>query len=180
MTTKSSTKTASTKFAQKQFHIGIINPLNAKRNVDILLKAVEPLCELGFTLSVLAVGDKESQAKCFELSQSYLESFELLESIPSNKKSIFSRSQVICFTSQPDEKTLKELAKKGIVPIMPEGSHKDFQNFSAQTESGNAFLFDPENFWEFLATIIRAYENYKFPYDWNTLKKNLKKTGEEL
>lgn len=168
------------RFVQKQFTIGVISPLNDKHRAELLFKAAEPLCELGFSLSVLAVGNQESQEQCFELSQRYGDRFELLESIPSNRTKVLGKAQVVLFTSAPDKDLLKELAKKGVVPIMPydDSLAVDFVGFDVQQEQGNCFLYDPENFWECLATAIRAYENFKFPYDWGNLRKNLKKTFE--
>ena len=174
-------KKETTQFAKKSFHIGCITPLTEKRNVEMFFRAVEPLCELGFSVSVLAVGDEASQEKCFEFSQKYPHQFEILESIPKNQESIISKSQVILFMEAPEKSLIKKIGKKGVIPMMPFSTkHKEFQNFDAQQESGNCFLYDPTNFWEFLATIIRAYENFKFPYDWSQLRKSLKKTVESL
>ena len=166
-------------FVQKKFTLGVISPLNDKHRSDLFFRTVEPLCELGFRVSVLAVGDQASQQQCFELSQKYGHQFELLESIPSNRDKVLQKAQVVLFTAAPDRDILKELARKGVVPIMPyDDSLADFTTFDVQQEQGNCFLYDPNNFWECLATTIRAYENFKFPYDWGNLRKNLKQVFE--
>gem|GEM_PF-1203798 len=162
-------------FVQKKFTIGVILPLNEKNRSDLFFKTVEPLCELGFSFKVLAVGDQGSQEHCFELSQKFGNNFELLESIPANRAKVIQKSQVVLFTSTPEKSLIKELSRKGVVPIMPyDDAMLEFTSFDVQQEQGNCFLYDPNNFWECLATAIRAYENFKFPYDWGNLRKNLK------
>ncbi|NCP67523.1 hypothetical protein GW756_02480 [bacterium] len=168
-----------TQFVQKKFTIGVILPLTETNRSELFFQTVEPLCDLGFTFSVLAVGDQASQEKCFDLSQKFPDNFELLESIPANRDKVVQKSQVVLFTSSPDKKVIKELSRKGVVPIMPyDDALIEFASFDVQQEQGNCFLYNPENQWECLATIIRAYENFKFPYDWGNLRKNLKKVFE--
>lgn len=168
----------STKFATKPFNIGVISPLTQKRNSEFFFKACEAMCELGFTISVLAIGDEISQSKCFDLAQKYPKQFEVLEALPKNKNKILNHSDVILFSAIPNEENLKRVLKKGIVPIMPYQKH--FYNFDAQSEFGNAFLFSENNFWDFFATIVRAFENFKFSYDWGNLQKQVKKASENL
>lgn len=166
-------------FVQKKFTIGVITPLTELKRSSLFFKTVEPLCALGFNFSVLAVGDEVSQEHCFALSQKYPENFELLESITANRDKVIHKAQVLLFTTSPDKKLIKELSRKGVVPIMPyDNALVEFASFDVQQEQGNCFLFNPENEWEAMATVIRAYENFKFPYDWGNLRKNLKKVFE--
>ncbi|MCK5460402.1 hypothetical protein KAI58_00255 [Candidatus Gracilibacteria bacterium] len=167
-----------TRFATKHFKVGVISPLTNKRNAKNFFQACEAACELGFVISVLAVGDEDSQAKCFELEKHYPEQFEVLEAIPKNKSYILNHVDIVLFPATPSEDNLKKVMKKGIVPIMP--YQKDFSNFDAQKEEGNAFLFKEDSFWELLATMIRAFENFKFSYDWGNLQKHVKKTSENI
>lgn len=168
-----------TRFVQKKFTIGFVIPLTDLNRSSLFFKTVEPLCALGFNLSVLAVGDQASQEHCFDLSQKFPEHFELLESIPANRDKVIHKSQVVLFTRSPDKKMIKDLSRKGVVPIMPyDDALIEFASFDVQQEQGNCFLFNPDNEWECMATVIRAYENFKFPYDWGNLRKNLKKVFE--
>lgn len=169
---------SSIKFATKLFNIGVIAPLTQRRNSEFFFRACEAMCELGFMISVLAIGDEVSQSKCFDLAQKYPEQFEVLEALPRNKNKILTHSNVILFPATPLEDNLKKVLKKGIVPIMPYQKH--FYNFDAQSEFGNAFLFSEDNFWDFFATIVRAFENFKFSYDWGNLQKQIKKTSENF
>jgi hypothetical protein len=66
------------------------------------------------------------------------------------------------------------LVERGIVPVMRSGLHEEAESYSPVLESGNSFLFDKLNEWHVHAAMIRALENYKFPYDWQNLKNNVK------
>jgi len=162
----------STKPGHTKLHMGIIAPMTEKNHADFLLQGFEAMCELGFEVSVLAEGDSAAQKKCFELSEKYPEQFHILESVPRNKTHLLKEVDVVVFTSVPDWKTVKEMAKNEIVSIVPEGS--GLQNFNAQTEQGNAFTFEPNSFWGFISAIIRASENAQFEYDWKNIKRNIK------
>jgi len=161
-----------TKPAQTKLHMGIICPMTEKNHSDFLLQGFEAMCELGLEVSVLAEGDSNAQKKCFELSEKYPEQFHILESVPRNKTRLLKEVDVVVFTSKPDWKTVKEMAKNEIVSIVPEGS--GLQNFNAQIEQGNAFTFEPNSFWGFISAIIRASENAQFEYDWKNIKRNIK------
>ncbi len=158
--------------ATTKLHMGVICPMTEKNNAEFLLQGFEAMCELGLEVSVLAEGDSASQKKCFELSEKYPAQFHILESVPRNKKQLLTEVDVMVFTTKPDWKTVKEMAKNEIVSIVPEGS--GLQNFNAQTEQGNAFTFAPHRFWDFISAIVRASENAQFSYDWKNIKRNIK------
>ena len=158
----------------KYFHVGSLLPITEKNNSKMFFMVAEAICELGYQISVLAEGDANAQKKCMELHEKYPTQFEILESVPKNHPKILNHVDVIIFPSEPTKELLKIIMKKGIVPIMPK--IKGFEDFNPQKESGNAFLFQKNNFWEFLACLVRASENHKFSYDWQNLQKSVKNT----
>lgn len=66
------------------------------------------------------------------------------------------------------------LVERGVVPVMKTLVHKEAENYNPTQETGNAFLFDKLNEWQVYGAMIKALENYKFPYDWQNLKNNVK------
>ena len=166
-------KTKTTKFATKHFRIGMITSPDKS---DLFNQSLEQMCELGFVVSVLALGDEENQKKLMDISDKYKGQFEILEATDQNKKKIISQSDVILFLDKPEKSLLKKVMNKGVVPITP--FCEELRNFDSQSETGNAFCFSKGNFWEMFATIVRAFENYKFVYDWNNLQKTVKKSME--
>jgi len=165
-------------FTNKPFEISIISAPEANA-VDSLVSACTGMCQLGFKLCVLPKGNKAWQDACFEMQSNFPDNFVMLESNPKNQEESLKKSQIVLFPATPSSAELKKVQKKGIIAALPWPSCEDFnilENFDAQQESGNCFLFTPQHSWDLAATMIRAFENYKFSYDWNQLKKRWKET----
>lgn len=64
------------------------------------------------------------------------------------------------------------ILEHGMVPVMREGLHKSAQNYDPVKETGNAFLFDELNEWRIYAALVRAIENFAFPYDWKNIRED--------
>lgn len=74
----------------------------------------------------------------------------------------------------------KEVSLQRIFPVMQAGAipvlypsktntHL-FHNYSPQRENGNSFVVEYPTAWSVFAAIVRAQENYTFPYDWGVLR----------
>lgn len=152
-------------------HIGSILPPKDKHNIDVFCQSLAAMCDLGFSVSVIAEGSQETQKCCFGLLEKYPNQFEVLESMAKNRKHIINSVDAIVFAENPAKKVLAEVISKNIIAILPEGN--GLKDFDLKNESGEAFTFKEGNIWSFVSAIIRANENFKFPYDWKTLKHNL-------
>jgi starch synthase len=64
--------------------------------------------------------------------------------------------------------------KYGVVPVMHHSENLDglLSDYDPRNETGEAFLFNFHTHWSFFAAVVRALENYKLSYDWNTIVKN--------
>lgn len=58
----------------------------------------------------------------------------------------------------------------GVVPVAP--ACKQLQNYNPNQESGHGFLFEKETSWMVFASMVRALETYRFPFDWRTIQKH--------
>lgn len=155
----------------KTLHIGSIFPPQSKANIEIFCQSLEAMCELGFLVSVIAEGGKELQKCCFNLLEKYPNQFKLLESMEENKKKIFNSTDAIIFVENPAKKILAEVIAHNLVAILPEGN--GLKDFDLKNETGEAFTFSEGSLWSFISAIVRTNENFKFPYDWKTIKHNL-------
>lgn len=79
---------------------------------------------------------------------------------------------VFCGKKLP--KDFEMLMKRGIVPVMQNGSRPDALNYDPSQEEGNAFLYPKHNAWYIYGALVRALENHSFPYDWKNLKNHVK------
>ena len=56
----------------------------------------------------------------------------------------------------------------GVVPIIPP---QDFvEDYNPNQEKGNAFVYIKDSPWNLFASLIRAIENCRFPYDWKNIQ----------
>jgi len=165
-------------FTNKIFEILIATSISKSEVLDLKVMC-EGLCKLGFKITVLPKGDQTWDQACHELSSSFLDAFNLLERLPANEDLALKTSQLIFFGKEIDQRLLEKSKKKGIICALPWSTCEmipSLMNFDAQQESGNCFLYTPEHSWDMVATMVRAFENYKFSYDWNQLKKRWKDT----
>lgn len=165
-------------FTNKSFEISVLSPVN-KDQAKTFAEACRGMCQLGFKFKVLVKGADVWQAACLKLATDFPDLFTALESIPANQAAVLEKSQVVLFADAPSEKDLKMLQKKGLIAVLPWPSCEKYptmMTFDAQQESGNCFLYTPSHTWDLVANMIRAFENYKFSYDWSQLKKRWKTT----
>ena len=160
-----------TKPRNKIIHIGAIVPVKSRENSEIFCQGLEAMCEFGFSVSVLAEGNEETQKCCFELLEKYPQQFKVLENIDKNKQEILNTVDAVIFTENPAKKVLAEVIANNIVAVLPEGN--GLKDFDLKSERGEAFTFREGNIWSFVSALVRAGENFKFPYDWKTIKHNL-------
>lgn len=75
-----------------------------------------------------------------------------------------------------DENKIKQALKEDRVPILPKNNK--FEDFNPVEEKGVAFTYDPQNAISIYDALIRARENYQFPYDWRNILKQGKRLAE--
>lgn len=93
--------------------------------------------------------------------------FFLYEAIPQNKNKILAKTDVCFFLKSPQKKDLDMLRKNNSIPIGPQNNQ--LNNYDPIKETGDAFTYTPKNHWQMLYAIIRAEQNFQFPYDWRQI-----------
>jgi len=165
-------------FTNKAFEVSIIAAVESGQ-AQTFVDACKGMCQIGFKVNVLPKGCKAWQDACFDLAKEFEANFTMLEATPTNQTAALQKCQVVLFAGIPTAAELKLVQKKGLVAVLPWPSCEkftDMMTFDAQQESGNCFLYTPQHTWDLAATMVRAFENYKFSYDWNQLKKRWKNT----
>lgn len=86
----------------------------------------------------------------------------------------FTFAHMVLFPSKKPSKTLiKAAVAHSAVPIT--SVEVDFlKNYTGPTENGNSFKFQEPSSWGMYAAIVRALENFGFPYDWKNIIKSAK------
>lgn len=62
---------------------------------------------------------------------------------------------------------VEEMLLNGTIPITP--ARAEVKDYNPNHETGNSFVYKSNDKWAIFATIIRALETYKFPYDWTNI-----------
>lgn len=62
---------------------------------------------------------------------------------------------------------VEEMLLNGTIPIS--SMRPELIDYNPNTEMGNGFIYRNGSHWSIFATLIRALETFKFPYDWNNI-----------
>lgn len=76
---------------------------------------------------------------------------------------------IVDFTSD-----VVSILKAGCIPIALQNGDSTV-DYNPLQEKGNGFYFKNPTKWEVFATIVRALETYKFPFDWENLIRGARK-----
>ncbi len=94
-----------------------------------------------------------------------------------NTAQVFSGLDVMLFLHNDTSKIGKivgEMHRFGVVSVANVLLKEDgmLTEYNPYKERGETFFFQEENEWNILANLIRVHEVFKFPYDWNTIRRN--------
>lgn len=157
---------------KKSLLICLTYPLTQESHIDTLVEIMEGVMELKINLVVTGIGTKKYQDFFSRLAQKYPQQVIIVENNEINKEKIYAASDIFLATSC-EKDCLVEMEKAmahGVVPVTP--SNPLVVDYDGAKEEGNAFLYKEKNYWSLFAALVRALENYKFPYDWKTIQKN--------
>ncbi len=74
------------------------------------------------------------------------------------------------FAAQDENDELENAMRYGVIPISLPRPMAD--NYNPVQESGNAFIYSEPTAWQCFASLVRALETFKFPYDWRTIQRH--------
>ena len=129
--------------------------LNAKeqKTLDTLLKGCQSLDTLQIVLLTDSHTTKKRSANIIELPYSE----------KNRRKAIEAADMALTFNFSD----IEELLMHGTIPISSQRSN--VQNYDPNSEQGNSFIYSALEPWSIFASIVRATETFKFPYDWKNI-----------
>lgn len=154
-------------------------PLTEEMNIEMLKDVMGGVLEQEIILVVSGIGNQKYQDFFTQLTKKYPEKIIIISDSESNKRRIYAASDIFLATSL-EEACLKEMETAmnyGVIPITP--PNELVQEYDGIKEQGNAFLYKEKSPWAFFAALVRALENFKFPYDWRSIQKMAMGGGEE-
>lgn len=148
----------------------ITYPLTEKNNIEIIKDVMNGVLEQPVQIVLMGIGTQKYQDYFTELAEKNHKQIAIVPDNDENKRKVYAASNIILIPADSTEcmKEANNAMQYGVIPII---SEQDFvENYSAIQESGNAFVYSKDSPWSFFATLVRALENFKFPYDWKNIQ----------
>lgn len=154
-------------------NIGCVTDWGKEASVDSILKGLEACMGLGYTLFVIEQKGDDGSCLAFlkRLEKDYPKHCKMLEDNDINQEWVLRNAQVLLIPHSPSKKELAVAQHNKLVPLTVQNPY--LRNFNPAKETGEGFLFEAGNTWDFVRAVVRAAENKQFSYDWGNLKKAL-------
>ncbi len=156
----------------------ITYPLTEKNNITIIQDVMNGILEQPVELVLTAIGNEKYQKYFTELSEKNPHQILIIPDNDENKRKIYAASNMTLIPVDSPEcvAETKNAMQYGVVPVIFETNFAE--NYDPVQEKGNAFVYDKGSPWSFFATLIRAIENFRFPYDWKNIQVSAMETFE--
>ncbi len=157
---------------KNHFMLLVATPLFEENNANVWAELLGGISDLGFQIVIRA----NASAKYKEIVESFLEEHSGLSTIIAENEyqEAYDVADVL-LTFSEDSTTQKEVfyaLEKGVIPVVAHNFPLSYlENYNPNLENGNCFMYYKHSAWSIFATLVRAYENYRFPYDWKNICK---------
>jgi starch synthase len=157
----------------KTIIVGLVGDISDKDG-DVLVDSIEGFAYNNIRVIGSVKVSQESKKQIEELSEQFpgLVGVDTVGEF-STMRQVAAAADVVIFHKNGAQSTLLPLLvmKYGSLPVAPNTDiYKDIiEDYNPNKESGNGFLYDGSTKYNILASVIRAAEVKKFPYDWSSL-----------
>lgn len=147
-------------------------PLTEKNNLGMLQDVIQGILEQDVVLAVTGIGTKKFQDFFDELAKEHPKQIVIVSDNDGNKRKVYAASDIFLATAATEEckEEIEKAMNYGVVPVCPE--NELVKAYDGAKEEGDAFIYTEKSPWNFFAALVRAIENFKFPYDWKTIQVN--------
>ncbi len=157
---------------KNHFLVAVTTPLFDHNNAEVWSDLLPGISDMGFQMVLRANASPEYKI----VMEAFVEDHVGLCTLVSDDEfdEIFDAADILITFSQDDEtvESTKKALSKGVIPLV---SHdfplENIENYNPNLEHGNAFVYHKKSVWSVFAAMVRAYENYRFPYDWKNICK---------
>lgn len=147
----------------------ITYPLTEKNNIEIIKDVMNGILEQPVQIVLMGIGTQKYQDYFTSLAEKYPKQISIIPDNDENKRKVYAASNIMLVPADSAEcmKEAQNAMQYGVIPIISEQNFVD--DYDPVQEKGNAFVYSKGSPWSFFATLIRALENFKFPYDWKNI-----------
>lgn len=184
-TEKTKTLTTKERFQKKyglyedksHFLVAVTTPLFDTNNAEVLSDLLPGISDMGFQLVLRA----NASIKYKNVIESFIDDHAgLCALVPDEEyEEVFTAADVLITFSDENEtqNCVHTALSSGVIPIVSSDfPNPTIENYNPNLESGNAFVYHKKSVWSVFAALVRAYENYRFPYDWKNICKTAAKS----
>jgi starch synthase len=148
----------------------ITYPLTDKNNLEMLMDVMNGIIEQPVEIVLTGIGTAKFQKFFTDLAEKDHNKVAIVENSEDEKRKVYAAADIILVPTLSDEcvEEAQQAMRYGVIPVTPP---KDFAvDYNPNQEKGNAFVYLKDSPWSLFATLIRALENFKFPYDWKNIQ----------
>jgi len=143
---------------------------------DLLQEVLPGILSMQMELLVLGKGSPAYGTLFTKLSKENRHRVHIVPETEAAVHKMYAAADTALFlTDEGMEEEVARCLQYGVVPVSP--ARTDLDDYNPVQETGNAFLFDAPNKWYVFASIVRACETYKFPFDWRTIQRHCLETA---
>jgi starch synthase len=138
---------------------------------ELLEQILPGLLEMPIGIVIRGKGSKKYGELFTKLSKSAPHRVAIVQDDEASIRKMLAGSDMALFFADKDEDTMLEnCLRYGTIPISLQRDVLD--NYNPVQESGNSFVFEKPTVWQCFASVARALETFKFPYDWRTIQRH--------
>jgi starch synthase len=180
---KYSKKTIENKMANKQALCGetglpfnkkvplicVSYPLTDDNKVSMVLDIMNGVLEMPVEIVIAGVGTEKYQRLFTELAEKNPTKVVIVDASEDEKRKIYAAADIVLIPTTSEEcvEEAQRCLRYGVVPIMPPMAFAE--DYNPNQERGNSFIYLKDSPWSLFAGLVRAVENYRFPYDWKNI-----------
>lgn len=157
--------------------IGVISRLAHQKGIDLIVRTLHRILDLGAELVILGAGDKGYERLLKQVSDDYVDNFRAVIGYNEAKaRRIYAGSDMFLMPSRFEPCGLGQLIalRYGTIPVVRAtgGLLDTITDYDEGREHANGFIFDHFTERSMLNTIERAISIYHNPPEWKRLIKN--------
>lgn len=137
---------------------------------ELLEKMLPGLLELPVGIVIRGRGSKKYGELFTKLSKESGHRIAILPDDEDSMRKMLAGCDIALFFSTKDTESLENALRYGVIPVSLPSAELD--NYNPVQESGNAFVYEQATMWQSFASLVRALETFKFPYDWRTIQRH--------
>lgn len=159
---------------QRQLLMGIVVELTDKNGAHLLAELLPGIAALNICLAVRGVGSEKYQKLLADFAKDNPGKIAVVPDNNEDIRKIFAAADISFFFSAGEENERLALGALSYasLPIAPASMQHIVEDYNPNQESGSGFVYRQENMWSAFAAIVRAQENFRFPYDWKTIQRS--------